>query len=225
MRQFHGRSRQGGWAWLAAAAPALISGAASYLGGRQRNRAQVAMSDRQMAFQRSMSNTAHQREVADLRKAGLNPILSGTGGQGASSPGGAQAQIQDIATPAVSSALAARRMAQEILNLKASEEVSITQADNNSARTALVNAQTGLIAAPAGIGAELGEAVEYGRRFIPNVIEWLKRQGSSARQNFLKVIQYDREGNERARRKADADRIRRNSAPVGTSGDRRRQER
>jgi hypothetical protein len=46
----------------------------------------------QQAYQRSLTdqtnlaNTAHQREQADLKAAGLNPILSGTGGGGSMTP-------------------------------------------------------------------------------------------------------------------------------------------
>lgn len=42
-------------------------------------------------WQQMMSDTAHQREVADLRAAGLNPVLSASGGNGAAVTSGATA--------------------------------------------------------------------------------------------------------------------------------------
>lgn len=59
----------------------------SYMGQKDTNEANIQSAREQMAFQERMSNTAHQREVADLKAAGLNPVLSAN--EGAATPSGA----------------------------------------------------------------------------------------------------------------------------------------
>lgn len=83
------------------------------------NAQQIGLSREQMAFQERMSSTAHQREVDDLRKAGLNPILSAN--SGASSPSGAMADLDvppSVTQRVVSSAKDNLRMGLELSNLK-----------------------------------------------------------------------------------------------------------
>ncbi len=126
---------QAGFPW-----GALIGGAASLFGGRKRNKAQILMAREQMKFQERMSNTAFQRQTKDLTAAGLNRIL-GMSGTGASSPRGAMAQIQDVITPAVNTAMAARRHRAEVKLIGDQAHSARTQAAANDMNAGRLKAE------------------------------------------------------------------------------------
>ena len=105
-----------------------ISGIFGYKGQKDQDVASAQQAQQQMAFQERMSNTAVQRRMADLRKAGINPILAGS--KEASSPGGAMAPMGNRAARAMEMA----NSAQTLRNAKRTE-------DNIAMNTALSSVQ------------------------------------------------------------------------------------
>lgn len=139
------------------------------------NAASQKTADKMMAFQREMSDTAHQREVADLKAAGLNPVLS-AGGQGASSPQGAMAQTDMSAASALTGYL------QSLINQQTSLGAAMIQA--NAARdVANINA------ASPNSWAGLAREVLQQMGFIPTSNSESLEQRTDRIENVMKFVE------------------------------------
>lgn len=95
----------------------LLPGVGSFIGGVTSAAWNTGEAKKQRDWQERMSNTAYQRAVKDMKMAGINPMLAYMQG-GASSPSGAQAQIEDVVSPAIASAQHGRRLSQELKNMQ-----------------------------------------------------------------------------------------------------------
>jgi DNA uptake protein ComE-like DNA-binding protein len=137
------------------AGAAVADGVFGYFGQQQTNAANAAEAQKNRDFQEHMSNTAYQRQVEDMRKAGINPML--ISGTGASTPSGAMPSgMQSSLGAGISSALDTAKFSQAVK--QTDSQVKLQGAQQDAARNqAQVNLNT---ARKAAADADVAEAMK-----------------------------------------------------------------
>jgi hypothetical protein len=113
--------------------PGLMAAGTAY-SARQQNKQQEEAAQRQMGFQSDMSSTSYQRQVADLKAAGINPMLVSRLG-GASTPVGAMPIYVNPAERAGQTFASAQQAEASKQQAETSENLSKPQIANVQAMT------------------------------------------------------------------------------------------
>lgn len=118
-------------------APAFLG----YLGQKQTNAANAQQAQKQMDFQEEQTSSSYQRGVADMKAAGLNPMLAYSQG-GAASGGGAQATMGNEVGAGIATAMQAKMQTGQLQQLAAQTENVQADTGNKETSNALIEAQT-----------------------------------------------------------------------------------
>lgn len=144
----------------------LIIGAAAIAGSlissnsaREANKQNVQMQKETNETSIELANSAHQREVADLQAAGLNPVLS-AGGTGAATPTLGTAEVQSTMPNMADTLINSANAMTNAMNAKSNQTVSNATAEQETSQAELnrVNAEMQPEIARAKIAADFAQA-------------------------------------------------------------------
>lgn len=164
----------------------LFTIGSNIVGSLWQNNEASAAAQKQMDFQRNMSNTSYQRATADMRAAGLNPALAYSQG-GASTPMGAGYTPQNVAKDATSAGLAHTAQIAQLQNVAADTRNKDAMVDKIKADTLHTNANTAKVVAENNKREVMGSLWGMAKRFGDALSEEGKRQKEYSRRRRIEV--------------------------------------
>lgn len=129
----------------------LLTGGAGLIGGAISAKLQAREAQRNRDFQERMFRNRHTIATDDLKRAGLNPILSATGGAAGAAPSGSMASPKIDLGDAAAKAFVAKKNSAEIENIKAGTNATNAKAALDVKHGEQVDRQ--------GVGTSLANAV------------------------------------------------------------------